>query len=77
MRKLGAAALLIVAGACKPQVRGRCVENSDCRAGSVCGPQHLCMDLSAPAISIQVMPAPDSVNGWFPRTADNVESALA
>ena len=73
MNRRDAAALLIVAAACKPPVRGQCGENSDCRAGTICGPQHICMDLTAPAITVQVVAAPDSVSGWFPRTADNIE----
>ena len=48
--------LLALAAACHPGVRGRCASDTDCRAGSSCSPDGLCVNLLRPIVQV-VLPA--------------------
>jgi hypothetical protein len=54
-----ASLVLVLAAACHPSVRGRCSSDTDCRAGSSCSPDGLCVNLPRP--SVQVIVAEGSI----------------
>src|ERR1700682_5429247 len=65
-------ALLLALAACRPALHGRCRTNADCRAGMVCLSEGICTT-TPPTITIFVPAPSDAVEGWVPRTDDNVE----
>jgi hypothetical protein len=65
-------ALLLALAACRPGLHGQCNTTADCRSGMVCLPAGICSTLP-PTITVFVPPAPDAVEGWVPRTDDNLE----
>lgn len=66
MRLRRAATLLLVVAACRPAVRGRCASDTDCRAGSSCSPDGLCVFLPAPSIQV-VIDAAQTLSPASPR----------
>jgi hypothetical protein len=74
MTARAAGALLVVASAaCKPAVKGLCSKQSDCRTGSYCSTDGVCLAVPPLSISVFVPPAADAVNGWVPRTSASLE----
>jgi len=73
MRRPGAAACiaLAVATACRPTTHGRCAQDADCRTGSVCAPEGICVAI-APSVSISVVTPPDA-GGWYSRSGADLE----
>src|SRR5260370_19665227 len=65
-------ALLLALAASRRGVPGACQTTADCRVGMVCLPAGICSRLP-PTITVFVPAAVDAVEGWVPRTDDNLE----
>ena len=66
--------LLSLAAACHPAVRGRCVSDTDCRAGSACSSEGLCVNLDRPTVQV-VVPAQTTLSPSAPRVLVHVEAS--
>ncbi len=65
--------MLVALAACQPTVRGRCSSDSDCRAGSACSLDGLCVNVLRPTVNVFVPVTSDMVNGWVARTSGTLE----